>query len=308
MIGMGPVIAIVIVMLLSLSVLALLLSREQTGKVQSRLQGLVDQGEHGSAARPSVVKVTQRALPKLGTMFMPNSEVGQARLKTRLIQAGLYRPNAMHIYLGIKVLIMAAPVAVGFLLGLAHVVPVSKGILFGTLASGIGWIGPGFWLDKRKAARQYSLKRALPDTLDLLVICLEGGLSMQGAMRRVVSELQTAHPLLATELSIVQREIQLGQTTGESLQRFAMRCDVEEVRSLAVTVLQSDRYGASLVKALKVNAETLRTKRLQSAEEKGQKAVVKILIPTLLFIFPSIFVVILGPAFIQVAAMFARMK
>jgi tight adherence protein C len=123
-------------------------------------------------------------------------------------------------------------------------------------------------------------------------------------MRRVAGELRTAHPLLATELNIVQREVQMGRSSGEALRHFAERSDLEEIRSLASVVIQAERYGASLVKALRVHAETLRIKRLQQAEEMAQKAATKVLFPTVLFIMPCIFIIILGPGVIQLMQAF----
>ena len=141
----------------------------------------------------------------------------------------------------------------------------------------------------------------MPDALDVIVICVEGGLSLVGALRRVAGDLRAVHPKLAKELDIVQREVQLGQTAGEALRRLGERSDMEEVRTLAAVIIQSDRFGAGLNKALKIHSETLRQKRQQGAEEKAQKAGTMVLFPTLLFIFPAIFVVILGPAMIQIS-------
>jgi tight adherence protein C len=184
--------------------------------------------------------------------------------------------------------------------GLTGVVPTEYTVLAGASSSILGMIGPSFWLDGRKKKRQTNFRRSLPDALDLLVICLEGGLSLPGSLRRVGTELRTAHPVLALELNIVQREIQLGSSPGEALQKMGVRTDLEEIRSLASLITQSERYGASLVKSLHVHAETLRMKRQQRAEELAQKASVKVLFPTLLLIFPAIFVVILGPAVFQI--------
>jgi tight adherence protein C len=144
--------------------------------------------------------------------------------------------------------------------------------------------------------------------MDVLVICLEGGLSLPGAVLRVANELGTAHPDLAMELIIVQREVQMGRTTGDALRQFAERCDLEEIRNLAAVINQSERFGASLIKALRIHAETLRGKRLQYAEEMAHKAAIKILFPTLLCIFPGIFLIILGPAAFQLAETFSRFK
>ena len=159
-----------------------------------------------------------------------------------------------------------------------------------------GMIGPSFWLDSQKKKRQTNFRRALPDALDVLVICMEGGLSLPGGLRRISSELRTAHPALAAELNLVQREVQLGRSPGEALLHLGTRTDLEEIRNLASVITQAERYGASLVKSLRVHAEILRLKRHQRAEEMAQKAAIKIMFPTLLFIFPTVFVVVLAPA------------
>ena len=214
----------------------------------------------------------------------------------------------MTWYLGAKLMLMFGPVAIGLAMALAQLAPLSRGILFGILASGLGLVLPSFWLRRRKSARQLMIRRAIPEFLDVVVICLDAGLSFQAALQRVQGELSAAFPLFTFELKIVLHEIQLGASTGEALQRFGERSDMEEVRSLAGVVVQSELYGASLTKALHNHAKALRVKRTQAAEENGQKASVKILFPTILFIFPAIFVVILGPAMIQISAMLTKMK
>jgi tight adherence protein C len=254
-----------------------------------------------------VAQFARTALPKMGATIMPSNEEERTRLQTRLIHAGLYQRQAIYIFLGVKLLLMVTPAIVGLVAGLAGVVPVIYGLTGGAILGIFGMIGPSFWLDRRKANRQVMFRRSIPDALDVMVICLEGGLSLPGAMRRMADELRTAHPLLATELHIVQREVQLGRTTGEALRQFGERADLEEIRSLASVIISAERFGASLVKALRVHAETLRDKRLQRAEEMAQKAGTKILIPTLLFIFPGIFIVVLGPAVIHVGEILGGM-
>jgi tight adherence protein C len=130
---------------------------------------------------------------------------------------------------------------------------------------------------------------------------------LQAGLKRVSSELRSAHPVLATELGIVQREIQLGRTSGEAIRKMGQRSDLEEVRTLASVILQSEKLGASLMKSLKVHAETLRLKRMQRAEELAQTAGTKILFPTVLFILPAMFAVILGPAVIHIIRVFSSM-
>jgi tight adherence protein C len=126
-------------------------------------------------------------------------------------------------------------------------------------------------------------------------------------LKRITSELRTAHPVLAAELAIVQREVQLGRTSGEAIRKMGERCDLEEIRSLASVILQSERLGASLVKSLRVHSETLRLKRFQRAEEKAAVAATKVLFPTVLCILPATFIVILGPAAIHLMTIFSSL-
>jgi tight adherence protein C len=260
-----------------------------------------DEGTAHPPPRPTArAEFTRTTLPKLGTPLMPSDEEERTFLKSRLIHAGFYGRQALPIFLGVKMLLMISPALVGLALGLMGLAPTLYAVLAGACGGILGMIGPSFWLDAQKNKRQTKFRRALPDALDLLVICLEGGLSLPAALKRVAGELKTAHPVLASELNLVQREIQLGRFPGEALQQMGVRTDLEEVRSLASVITQAERFGASLVKSLRVHAETLRLKRQQHAEEMAQKATIKILFPTLLFIFPAIFVVILGPAAYQI--------
>jgi tight adherence protein C len=250
----------------------------------------------------------QGTIPRAVELLNPVAGAARQRLQTQLIQAGLYGPRAITLYLGAKLVLMFAPIAVGLALGLMQIAPVGRGILVGSLASGLGLVLPGLWLRRRKSARQLMIRRAIPEFLDVIVICLDAGLSFQAALQRVQVELATAFPLFSFELNIVLQEVQLGMSVGEALQRFADRSNIEEVRSLAGVVVQSELYGVSLTKALHIHARALRFKRTQAAEVNGQKASVKILFPTILFIFPAIFIVILGPAMIQIYAMMAKLK
>jgi tight adherence protein C len=291
----------------SLVLLVCLLAGGRKSRLDNRLKGLGAKG--GPPPEPdTVAQFARSALPKMGAPLVPKDEEERTRLQTRLLHAGLYSRQAMVVFLGVKVLLMVSPLLLGVAAALAGLVPAAYAVVCGALLGGFGMVGPSMWLDRRKAARQSAMRRALPDALDVLVICLEGGLSLPGALKRVGGELRTAHPMLTAELNIVQREVQLGRSTGEALRQFAGRTDLDEIRSLASVIIQSERYGASVAKALRVHAESLRQKRLQYAEEMGQKASVKILFPTLLCIFPGVFIVAIGPAMIQVSGLFAHMK
>jgi tight adherence protein C len=152
------------------------------------------------------------------------------------------------------------------------------------------------------------IRRGLPDALDMVVICLRGGLSLQGAFQRVAAELSMVHPELGAEFNINLREVQLGRSTGEAMRHFAERCDLEEIRGLASVLLQAERLGASTINALRIHADTLRLKRLQRAEEMAGKAATKMVFPTILCIFPAILLVVIGPAAFQIADLFSNMQ
>jgi tight adherence protein C len=217
-------------------------------------------------------------------------------LADRLIHAGLYSRNSSTFYYTSQLILASVPMFAGAGLVALGFVGWKGAALGAIVTAGLSWITPSLWLDQRIKSRQQDIRRALPDALDVLVISLEAGMSLPAALVRISKEMSGTYPLLATELTIVQREVQMGNNMGTALKSFADRFGLEELRSLASVVIQAERYGASVVQALRIHAETLRLKRLQAAQEKAQTATVKLLIPTVLFIFPAIFVVILGPA------------
>ena len=196
--------------------------------------------------------------------------------------------------------LLVGPAGLGLTAGSMGLMTMTQGLVFGGLAGVFGTLAPSFWLDHVKNSRQTQIRRALPDALDVLVVCLEGGLSLTGSFSRVARELVTAHPMLAVEFQIVERQAQMGRTIGEAVRELANRFDLEELRSMASVIIQAEKIGSSVVTALDVFATTLRQRRSQRAEEMAQKAAVKVLFPTVLFIFPGIFVVLLGPAAIQI--------
>jgi tight adherence protein C len=304
---MDPLMVVAFLAFSSLVLLVYLLASGRHHRIAARLQDL-----SGKARPPvpntTVARFTQVALPKLGAPLTPTDERERNRLKVRLLHAGLYSRHAMFIFLGVKAILMFAPLAAGVLAGLTGLMSFQNGLALGLFGSAFGMLGPNFWLDWMKGKRQSRLRRALPDALDMVVICLQGGLSLQGAFQRVAADIAMAHPELAAEMAINQREVHLGRSTGEALRQFSERCDIEEMRSLASVVLQSERLGASTAKAMHVYAETLRTKRLQRAEELAHTAGTKMLFPMLLCIFPAILLVVLGPAVFQLMELFSTMN
>jgi tight adherence protein C len=276
-------------------------------QAQARVRELAAPGSK-PPSRLNLGELARAKLPAVGAPLLPADETQRTRLQERLYQAGVYGRHSLAVFLGAKMLLIALGIGLGLVVTALKLLPASQGLLLTAAAGGAALVAPGVWLDARKKKRQSALRRGLPDALDMLVLCLEGGVSLTAAVQRVTAELQTAHPLLGAELNIVQREMLLGLSAGAALQKFGQRADLEDVRNLASVLLQNERFGASVTRALRTHADVLRQQRQQRAEELAQKAAVKILFPTLLCIFPAIFIVILGPAAFQLIAIFSRMK
>jgi tight adherence protein C len=276
-------------------------------QAQARVRELVSPGSK-PPSRLSIGELALTKLPAVGAALVPSDEGQRTRLQDRLFQAGFYGRHSLAVFLGAKVVLIAAAVGLGMAVTVSRLMPASYSLPLTAAAGGLGLVAPGMWLDAQKKKRQATLRRGLPDALDMLVLCLEGGVSLTAAVQRVTTELQSAHPLLGAEMNIVQREMLLGLSAGAALQKFGQRADLEDVRNLASVLLQNERFGASVTKALRTHSDVLRQQRQQRAEELAQKAAVKILFPTLLCIFPAIFIVILGPAAFQLIAIFSQTK
>ena len=167
-------------------------------------------------------------------------------------------------------------------------------------AAAAGWIAPSFYVGNRVKSRQREVSHALPDALDMLVVCVEAGLGLNQALVRVSEEIDRVSPVLSEQLVIVNLEIRAGTARDEALRRMADRTGVPEVSSLVSMLIQTDRFGTSVAHTLRVQSNSLRTKRRQRAEEAAAKTAIKLVFPLVFFIFPALFVVILAPAVIQI--------
>jgi len=237
--------------------------------------------------------------------LMPSTKNASETLQARLAKAGIYNPSAPSTYLGVQTMLTVAPLAGGLFCTVILQWPWKLAGSVSLVGAAVGWLAPSLWLEGVVKSRHILLRRSLPDFLDLMIVCLQGGLSVQETIRRVSDELRLAHPVLAGELSIVQRDVELGATVDQALRRFALRSDYDGVRTLSSFVRESQKFGTQLTEALRLHADMLRLQREEAAEEKAQKAAVAILLPTLLLIFPAVFVVLVGPALIQIQEAFA---
>jgi tight adherence protein C len=188
---------------------------------------------------------------------------------------------------------------VGMLASLLGGVPGLVAMAAGT-AGLAGWVIPRLYVSRRASARRQEIQRALPDALDLLVVCVEAGMGLNQALLHVTQEIGPVSRAMREELALVNLEIQTGTPREEALRHFADRTDLPDVRSLVAMLVQTDRFGTSVARSFRAHAETVRSKRRQRAEEAAAKTTIKLVFPLVLFIFPAMFVVILGPALLHI--------
>ena len=228
--------------------------------------------------------------------MMPRSTGDVSVVQQRLVRAGYRDKNCINIFYGAKVL---APALVTIVITLTGTWAVA-GFFSYIMAIGFGFLIPDFWLGNRIKTRQTSLRLGLPDALDLIVVCVEAGLGLDRAVQRTTEELRLSQPEIADELSLVTLEQRAGRSRADAWKNFAERTGVESVRSLTSVLIQADRFGSSVGKTLRAHADMLRTRRRQDAEEQAARTTVKLVFPLVVFIFPALFVVTLGPSMITI--------
>lgn len=261
----------------------------------------------GAAAMPSPLLVTDsRSIgDRLAAWIAdrtPESWSGNEQAGQKLLQAGYESQTATITYGAIRV-VCGILVPFGAFVLFANQ-PQRTLLMYVALAAAIGFIAPTAVLDRLVQRRQDKLRRAVPDALDLLVVCVEAGVSLDAAILRVARDLAVTHPDLAGELMVINRKVNAGVPRDVALNGLWTRTGLEELRGLAANMIQSERWGTSIAKVLRVNAETLRRKRKQTAEKKAAQASLKMMGPLLLFLLPALFVVILGPAAINISKAF----
>jgi tight adherence protein C len=259
---------------------------EQRGPVAEQKKANLKEG-----LANAFVKIGQAAAEP----FMPKSTVNLSNQRQALAKAGLYSPSALRTMNGAKAIFLAVGLVAGYLIGLAS----DKMFMMLSLGGLIGFLGPRMWLKLRTRGNQRELTCGLPDALDLMVVCVEAGLTVDAAMQRVGQELGLAHPAVAREFGIAHMETRVGLTRSDALKNLGTRTGNASLQSLAAMLVQADRFGTSIAQALRVFADTLRTNRQHAAEEMAAKASVKISFPLVLFIFPSTFIVLCGPVIIE---------
>jgi tight adherence protein C len=222
-------------------------------------------------------------------------------IRRRLIAAGLGHRLTPTAFLAIKGGGIVASVFMGFVLAGAGLLPVGNGLIFGLVGGALAFLLPDFVVGRMTRTRRANMLVQLPEVLDLLTVSVEAGLGFDGALARITD--RSKGPLLE-ELSIVLHEMRIGESRIQALKNFSERLDMPETTSFARSIIQAEQLGMALGRILRVQAADSRQKRQMWAEEKAMKAPIKMLFPTVIFIFPAMFIVILGPAMLQLLKLF----
>jgi len=264
-------------------------------------------------AEPTVTKASAGA--KLGNVlarmgqaaakpFEPTKRENQSALRQRLAQAGIYSPSGVRAVVGGKVILLGVGLVGGYVLG--HML---GNLMLGLSVGGlVGYLLPSIWLKNQTTRHRTCLDRGLSDAMDLLVVCVEAGLTLDSAMQRVGQEISIAHPRLAREFEITHMETRVGVSRAEALRNMGTRTGSKSLQALSAMLIQAERFGTSIAGALRIHGECLRTERQHAAEELAAKATVKLSFPVVLFIFPALLIVLAGPACIGLfrSALFAE--
>ena len=240
-------------------------------------------------------------LSSLGKGVMSEKSKEYSAMRIKFLKAGIRNPNALHLFWGTK---LALSLLLPFWFLIVRTAMLSNMSSNATLVTIIvvgllGWLLPGLWLDMKTKRRKRKILEGLPDALDLLVVCVEAGMGLDAAISRVGEEIKLGHKELSDELKLLNLEIRAGKSRREAMRNFATRTDIEEVRNLVTVLIQTDKFGTSVAQALRVYSDVFRTKRFQKAEEIAAKLPTKLIFPLIIFIFPSLFVALLGSAAIQ---------
>jgi tight adherence protein C len=265
--------------------------------VTLRLRELRLQSQNNLASYARRPPLLLKLIAQLGG-FLPAKD-GTDAMRTGLVRAGYRRADAVLVFLGSKVLCAVALPILWMTVGYSLGKPVGNVIAVSLFLGFVGFYLPTFLVGLKQQSRHAEIMSALPDALDLMVVCVEAGLGLGAAIQRVGQEIRLASNHLADELALVNQEMQTGVSRSDSLRNLAERTGVEDVYSLVAMLIQTDRLGTSIAASLRAHADSMRTRRRQRAEQMARKASIKLAFPLVLLIFPALLVTILGPAGIQ---------
>jgi tight adherence protein C len=270
-------------------------------RMPSATSGSLSITDDGSAA-----DLAQRLAEPLSRLLPPSAAEAK-KLQKLLMQAGFRSPGAAITYRGIQILTLAGlPASIALACALLAR-PLSSAVLYILFAFVAGFFLPRYVLGRMIRSRQRLVRWGLADALDLMVISIEAGLGLNAAMVKVSTELKEVHPDISEEFEMANLEMRVGRNREEALRNLAERTGVDDLRSLVAMLIQTDKFGTSIARAIRVFSDSLRTKRRQRAEQAAQKAAVKLLFPLACFLFPTLFIALLGPAALQLIDTFSNM-
>lgn len=252
------------------------------------------------SARPEAPSLLDPVLRSIGAVAKPTNEEELEGIRERLSHAGYRREQALITFTAVKVVLALVGAGVATYLNAVRPAAFDRAALYTIVAMMVGFYAPNVWLRGRIQERKVALTRGLPDALDLLVTCVEAGLGLDVAINRVASETRPSAPLLAAELMQTALELRAGLTRSESSRRLAKRTGVDELKYLSSVLVQTEMFGTSIAKSLRVMAEGMRVRRMQNAEKRAATVAVKMTIPLVVCILPSLFLIVLGPAMINI--------
>jgi tight adherence protein C len=237
-------------------------------------------------------------------VVMPREDWKKSRIRSRLVQAGYRQERSLYIFMISKILLgFSVPLLIALPLLIMGKLPSfqpSVAVSLLVLAALIGYYLPDAFIERKRRIRQLHFTEGFPDAMDMLVVCVEAGLGLDAAIQRVGREIEIAHPELSDEFTLVSLELRAGKGREEALRSLGERTGVEQVQSLTSLLIQAEHFGTSIASALREHANEMRTMRLQKAKERAAKLPVKMVFPILFFIFPALFLVILGPALVRI--------
>jgi tight adherence protein C len=297
---------------LTVALFALTLMQLRTGRgaVVARLdqmQGGSDPTETAARRRRQVRSDRLKSVLQVLGQRVEGGRNDTTAVRRFLVQAGYPDQSAVSIYWATRVALAAGLPIAGIVI-LPLLGAGSTQVLLGVVWLGtVGWIGPTFFVRSRLKARQKEVQLALPDMLDMLVVCVEAGLGLNQALVRVSDEIDHVSGVMSEHLTMVNLEMRAGTPRDEALKNFAERTGLPDIRSLVSMLVQTDRFGTSVADALRVHSETMRTKRRQRAEEAAAKTTIKLVFPLVLFVFPAMFVVVIGPSALAIFRTFSKL-
>jgi tight adherence protein C len=299
-VAIGAVFVMVAVLVGSLALLVLERTAPERRRLNELLGGVGAGGTAPGAGATTLTNAPSAAAQRAARM-VPKSPKDMGRLRRRMALAGYKNPYAAIVFSAVEIVVPA----IGFI-AVAWWQGLTRGFLLAILAAMGGYLVPGLWLSRQIEKRKKQIRNGLPDALDLFIVCVESGSSLDQAILKASEELVIAYPALAEELRMIVTEVRAGKPRLEAFKNFAERTKVDDVRSLVAMMVQTDRFGTSIAQALRTHAETARTRRRQAAEEKAGKLGVKLVFPLVFCLFPAFYVVVLGPAVIQFLRVFIQ--